>query len=458
MTAYYAIDLQDTDSKNHFLLDYHRGRVPAVDPAHTLGAISIKSNADVGEHVAASTRYLGKRDTPLGQVFDFLLVNVGGDIWVQSMLRAAQPKISDSAALLLAYTYLALDQLTPGSIAGQVLSGAEPTGVSGATVTITKGVFSKSTTSGALGVYAIEDVPVGTGYTVTAEKADHVTAAQADIEIEEAAETDQDLTMIAHGSVTGVTQDQDSTPLGGLTVTLTLADPPIHYETTSDAITGEFEFPSVVPNVGYTLASTKALYVDASETINVVEGTEKEQDLTLSEFGGMTGAVTDADGNVSGGTVNVVAEGTTDPVLYTATTGVDGTYSILNVAPGDYDVWFEAANHVTASTSAVTITAAQVATEDKVLGQFAAYGGTISDDLAAPINGAVVEYYSAYPGDGPDYTDTTGADGIYAIAGIAPGTYQVKVSAAGKTTKFAMDRLIIADADVANDDWTLITP
>lgn len=452
MTAYY-IAITDTDSKNHFLLDYYRGKVPAVDPSHTLGSLAVKTNLDMGDHVAASTRYLGSRLTKLGQFFDFMLTNVGGTIWVRSVARN-QPAGSDMA-VTYGPTYLAIDNLTPGSVAGTVSSGTEA-GVEGATVTITKGGFSKSTTSGALGVYVIDGIPVDTGYAMTAAKTGHVSAGASGVEITEGAETAQNLAMVKHGSVTGVTQDQDSTPLGGLTVTLTLADPPISYETESDAVTGEFEFSSVIPNVGYILASSKALYVDASETINVVEGTETEQDLTLSEFGALAGTVTDEDGNVSGGTVNVCAVDTTEPVLYTGTTGVDGTYSILNIAPGDYDVWFEADNHVSAKTDDVTITAAQVKTEDKVLGQYADYGGTISDDLAAPINGAVVEYYSAYPGT-PDYTDTTGADGVYAIANIAPGTYQVKVRATGKVTQFAMDRSVVADADVANDDWTLVT-
>ena len=451
MTAYY-IAITDTDSKNHFLLDYYRGKVPAVDPSHTLGSLAVKTNLDMGDHVAASTRYLGSRLTKLGQFFDFVLTNVGGAIWVRSVARN-QPAGSDMA-VTYGPTYLAIDQLTPGSVAGTVSSGTEA-GVEGATVTIYKGGFSKQTTSGALGVFVIDGIPVDTGYNMTAAKTGYVSAGASGVEITEGAETEQNLAMVKHGSVVGVTQDQDSTPLGGLTVTLTLASPPISYEAESDAVTGEFEFASVIPNVGYVLASSKPMYVVATETINVVEGTETEQDLTLSEYGALAGTVTDEDGNVSGGTVNIVAVDTTEPVLYTGTTGVDGTFSILNVAPGTYDVWFEAALHVSAKTDDVVITAATVTTKDKVLGQFADYGGTISDNLAAPINGAVVEYYSAYPGT-PDHTDTTGADGVYAIAGIAPGTYQVKVRATGKVTKFAMDRLISVNEDVTTDNWTLI--
>lgn len=453
MTAY-AIDLTHADSITWFRNDWHRHRVPAAPEGHSLGAVSIKTDVDVAAHTGALTRYLGSFDTSLGQVFAFLLDDGHGAYRIQPLLRTRAPG-NVTQARLLDYTILAIDELTPGSVAGTVSSGTEA-GVEGATVTIYKGGFSKQTTSGALGVFVIDGIPVDTGYNMTAAKTGYVSAGASGVEITEGAETAQNLAMVKHGSVVGVTQDQDSATLGGLTVTLTLADPPISYETESDAVTGEFEFSSVIPNVGYILASSKALYVDASETINVVEGTETEQDLTLSEFGALAGTVTDKDGNVSGGTVNVCAVDTTEPVLYTGTTGADGTYSILNVAPGTYDVWFEAANHVSAKTDDVVITAATVETKDKVLGQYADWGGTISDDLAAPINGAVVEYYSAYPGT-PDHTDTTGADGVYAIAGIAPGTWQVKVSATGKSPQFAMDRLISVNEDVTTDNWTLIS-
>lgn len=454
MTAFYSIEMTHEDSINWFLADYYRNKIPTAPAGHSRSSISVKVNLDVEAHTSSLVRYLGTVATKLGRVFRFLLDDTHGAYRILYLFDGEPPLAAPDSARLLDYTILAIDQLTPGSVAGTVSSGTEA-GVEGATVTIYKGGFSKSTTSGALGVFVITGIPVDTGYNMTAAKTGYVSAGASGVEITEGAETAQNLAMVKHGSVVGVTQDQDSTPLGGLTVTLTLASPPISYEAESDAVTGEFEFASVIPNVGYVLASSKPLYVDATETINVVEGTETEQDLTLSEFGALAGTVTDEDGNVSGGTVNIVAVDTTEPVLYTGETGVDGTYSILNIAPGDYDVWFEAENHVAASTSDVEIVAAQVKTEDKVLGQYADYGGTISDDLAAPIEGAVVEYYSAYPGT-PDHTDTTGADGVYAIAGIAPGTWQVKVRATGKVTQFAMDRLVVADEDITTDDWTLI--
>lgn len=452
MTAFY-IAITDTDSKNHFLLDYYRGKVPAVDPSHTLGSLAVKTNLDMGDHVAASTRYLGSRLTKRGQCFDFLLANIGGTIWIRSVARN-QPAGSDMA-VTYGPTYLAIDELTPGSIAGVVSSGAEA-GVVGATVTVTKGGFSKSATSGALGVFVVTGVPVGTGYALVAAKAGHVSASASGVEVEEDTETEQNLAMIKHGSVVGVTQDQDSTPLGGLTVTLDLADPPIHYETTSDAVTGEFEFPSVIPNVGYTLASSNALYVDASEIINVVEATETEQDLTLSEFGAMAGTVTNADGAIEGATVNVVAEGTTEPILYTADTAADGTFSILNIAPDDYDVWFEATNHVAASISAVTVTAATVTSgTDKVLGKFANISGTITEAGLAPVEGALIALYTTYPGT-PAYSAESAADGTWAITNVVPGIYQMRISKTGHIPQFVDDVAeLIADADVVNANFTL---
>lgn len=452
----YAIELIDTDSITWFRSDWHRHRVPSAPEGHSLGAVSIKTDVDVAAHTAGLTRYLGSFDTILGQVFAFLLDDTHGNYRIQHLLRTRAPG-NVTQARLLDYSILAIDNLTPGSVAGQVTSGAEPAGVVGATVTISKGGFSKSATTGALGAYVIEGIPVGTGYAMTAAKAGHVSGAASGIEIEEDTEKDQDLVLIAHGSVSGVTKDQDSTPLGSVPVTLTLASPPISYSTTSDAVTGAFLFPSVVPNAGYVLDGTKALYVSTPETITVVEGTLKEQDLTLSEYGALNGTVTDETGNVSGGTVNIVAVDTTEPVLYTGTTGADGTYSILNVAPGTYDVWFEAALHVSAKTDDVTITAAQVKTEDKVLGQYANLSGKCTAAAGgADLEGVLVALYAVYPGT-ISYQATSAANGTYTIANIAPGTYQVRVSKTAFVTQFEPDyAALVADADIVDKNFAMV--
>ena len=452
MTVYKAIDLQHTASKNQFLLDYHGGKVPAVISGHTLGAISIKCSVDMGEHVAASTRYLGARLTAIGQVFDFQLTNIGAVIWVQSLLRVKGiPADAENYPYLLDYTYLAIDELTPGSIAGIVSSGTEA-GVVGATVTVSKGGFSKSTTSIADGVFVIADIPVDTGYALVAAKTGYVSAG-ATVNVAEGAETSQNMAMVKHGSCVGVTKDQDGTALGSVPVTLTKVSPAISYSTTSDAVTGEFEIPSVIPNAGYVLTGVKALYVATPVTITVAEGTEKEQDLTLSEFGALAGTVTDETGNVEGGTVNIVAVDTTTPVLYTGTTIADGTYSILNVAPGTYDVWFSKANHVSAKTDDVVIVAATVETQNKVLGEYANYSGVITDG-ADPVVGATVEFYDAYPGT-PAYTATSAALGAWTIPNIEPATYQMKISKALYNSTFVHDKVVAANEDIINSDHVI---
>lgn len=368
MTAY-AIDLTHADSITWFRNDWHRHRVPAAPEGHSLGAVSIKTDVDVAAHTGALTRYLGSFDTSLGQVFAFLLDDGHGAYRIQPLLRTRAPG-NVTQARLLDYTILAIDELTPGSVAGTVSSGTEA-GVEGATVTIYKGGFSKQTTSGALGVFVIDGIPVDTGYNMTAAKTGYVSAGASGVEIS--------------------------------------------------------------------------------------EGTETEQDLTLSEFGALAGTVTDEDGNVSGGTVNVCAVDTTEPVLYTGTTGADGTYSILNVAPGTYDVWFEAANHVSAKTDDVTIAAAQVKTADKVLGEYANLSGKCTAAAGgADLEGVLVALYAVYPGT-ISYQATSAANGTYTIANIAPGTYQVRVSKTAFVTQFEPDyAALVADADIVNKNFAMV--
>lgn len=70
-----------------------------------------------------------------------------------------------------------------GAVGGTCLDGAEAP-LNGATVTISKGDYSKATTSAA-GAYVIADVPVGTGYTVTVSKTGYTDGVYTEVAITE---------------------------------------------------------------------------------------------------------------------------------------------------------------------------------------------------------------------------------------------------------------------------------
>ncbi|MFF1830730.1 PxKF domain-containing protein [Paenarthrobacter sp. NPDC058040] len=85
---------------------------------------------------------------------------------------------------------------TTGTLTGTVKTSRA--GLTGATVTISKGTEQLAhTTTDTSGVYAINNIPAGNGYTVTATKAGYETATQPDVTIQAARTTTTNLTLSA---------------------------------------------------------------------------------------------------------------------------------------------------------------------------------------------------------------------------------------------------------------------
>ena len=84
--------------------------------------------------------------------------------------------------------------------------------------------------------------------------------------------------------------------------------------------------------------------------------------------------------------------------------------------------------------------------------------GTVADEAGDPVPGAVV-FATEAPADGSpadsvvavrdEQASTTGADGRYAIGGLAPGRYDVRAYLAGR--RLVTERVTLADADVRVD-------
>ena len=261
------------------------------------------------------------------------------------------------------------------------------------------------------------------------------------------------LDAIGLGIASGTCKDDAASALNDATVTITKGA--VSKSATSAA--GVYSIADIPADTGYTLTVSKTGYTTASYSVNITENATTTQNVVAARNGSMSGTVTDETGNVEGATVNVVAIDTTTPVLYTAETGADGTYAIALVAVGTYDVWFsKACTHVSAKTDDQAVVANTDKVVDKVLVQYASLGGSF---VAAPDPaGAVVDLYDVYPGT-PLYTATVLADppGVYSIANIAPGTYQVKAHLDGYTPYYNHDYVIAGDDDLTlNIELTVV--
>jgi hypothetical protein len=158
----------------------------------------------------------------------------------------------------------------------------------------------------------------------------------------------------------------------------------------------------------------------------------------LGHTGGVHGTVSQDDG--AGGlvpaaqaTVYVLPPGVTDLSLAVATTGTSstGTYTVLAIAPGTYDV-YAVKGDLSALAAGITIVSGEVVQVDLTLNDgTGTLAGTLTQDNGSgglvPVDAATV--YVLPPGQvDPGQavaSGVTGADGTYSVPGIPAGPYDV---------------------------------
>lgn len=227
-------------------------------------------------------------------------------------------------------------------------------------------------------------------------------------------------------------------------VTLTLGA--YSQSTTSAATTGAYTFTGVPQANGYTVAATKTGYTGDSQTINVTENTTTTQNLTLVEYGIISGTCKDDAGvNLNDATVTI----TKGAVTKTATSAA-GTYSIADVPVNtNYTLTVSKANYVTGSYT-VNITEAATTTQNVVASRYGSMSGTVTDETGN-VEGATVNVCAVDTTTPVLYTGTTIANGTYQIANVAPGTYDVWFSKSNHVSAKTDDQAVVAATDKVVD-------
>ena len=156
----------------------------------------------------------------------------------------------------------------------------------------------------------------------------------------------------------------------------------------------------------------------------------------------------------SGICVDAFAQGDFLSPSGSTTTASDGSYSLTNLAPGNYDVEFSAGCGISenvgqqwynnkASQSSANVVAVTAGGSTSAINGTLSLGGTISGTVTAAAGGADVSgvcVVAFAPGDvqlSPAST-TTASDGSYALTNLAPGSYQVEfTSGCGASVSYA---------------------
>jgi len=303
--------------------------------------------------------------------------------------------------------------IVPGSITGSVTDVEDGSPLVGATVSD----GTRTTITDATGEYTIANVPPGS-YEVTASKEGYESSLLS-VTVLAGGTAVANLCLsqiIVPGTITGsVTDAEDGSPLVGATVSDGTRT------TTTDA-TGEYNIANMPPGT-YQVTASKSGYHSLSLTVTVLSGGTAVANFSLNEvivFGTITGTVTDAeDGSAIWGAQ--VSDG-----ISTVLTDATGQYTINDVPPGSYQVVASKAGYENSS-STVAVLAGSTAVANFSLNEVIVPGsitGSVTDaEDGSPIVGATVS-------DGTR-TTTTDASGIYTVANVPPGTYQVTASKEG---------------------------
>lgn len=239
--------------------------------------------------------------------------------------------------------------------------------------------------------------------------------------------TNQAITLQPGAIVQGVVTDtRTGSALPGVSVTLTEPDGSILSAVTDG--TGTFTFPNL--NVGtYTLSVAQGAASPAQVSIDANELDAKTitRNIALKSSAMITGTLTDSTGAVvGGGTVVVYQNG---KAIGSTTTAADGSYGVLLLTGGTFDLQAAAPGLTFAGVSGIVVDSGASVTEDFQAGKESLSLSLV--DPNQPIAGATVSLLQQVE-TGWSFVAQTTADstGVVNFGGLAPGTYRVIVQGA----------------------------
>ena len=317
---------------------------------------------------------------------------------------------------------------TTGSIGGTVTDAQTSAGITGATVTCTCGGGGVSTGTG--GSYSFANVAPGT-YSMTFSQPGYVGQSLSNVAVTSGHATTESVALTRPpGTIAGQVTDGTSISqpaVAGATVTCTCQ--------TGSATTntsGNYSFTSVPPG-SYSLTFSDAGYVTQTVTgAAVTSGNTTTENVALTEDGGITGTVKDAQTGTPISGVTVTCGGGCPTT--TATTDISGNYSFTMVPNGSaYTLSFAASGYVTQTSTGVTVTGPNTTVENIALTEDGGISGTVTDaQTALPIAGVTVTCSAC-----GTTTATTDGSGFYAFTNVAPNTYSLTFSDAGYVSQTA---------------------
>jgi len=154
--------------------------------------------------------------------------------------------------------------------------------------------------------------------------------------------------------------------------------------------------------------------------------------VPFTVLGSISGVLTAANNGaaISGASVQVLQA---NALIASTTTNANGAYSLLNLAPGRYDVLFSASSYGTAIVAGNSVNYGASTTVNESMSPPGTLSGKVTQvDGSTAIGGASV---TAAIGSSAAASAVTDSSGNYSISTLGPGSYTVLASATGFVTQ-----------------------
>ena len=317
-------------------------------------------------------------------------------------------------------------QPNPGTIAGTVTEASTGNPIPGASINVFQGAtLIASALTDINGQYSISEFAPG-DYLVSANANLHQQQVKAGTVAANATTTINFALNQNPGAISGQVTDAVTTdPIAGATINVYSGQ--LLVATALTDPNGNYQIPNLSPD-NYIVTASKAAYQTQAEGATVTAGATTIVNFALiAPPGAISGTVTDAvtTNPIVGARVSVFSG---QVFIASALTDANGSYTIPDLAPGQYTVIASAGANYQAASQGATVVGAMTTTVDFALQpNLGAIAGTVTNEASGvPIPGASILVLHNFTIIDSALTD---ANGNYSIIGLAPGNYTVIANA-----------------------------
>ncbi|HUA03960.1 MAG TPA: carboxypeptidase regulatory-like domain-containing protein [Solirubrobacteraceae bacterium] len=360
-----------------------------------------------------------------------------------------------------------------GQISGTVTSQATGAAVSGLWVYVfnSSGSSVGSAQTGADGTYTVSNLPTGdyevefygTGSYISQYYNDETSYANANPVPVTSGQvtTGINAALLSNGAISGTLTDSSTgMPIAGAYASVYNSYGYIVASATTNS-SGVYATAGL-PAGSYTVkfAATGYAPLTYSGTVSVSVGTTTSGiDGALTPDGAISGTVTDGAGQTDLASISVTVYNASGSYVTSTTTAGDGSYTLTNLVPGTYEVYFtpnSGQNYLPqyydgettlASADPVTVTSGQTTTG---IGAALASGGRITGKVTDSATGQPIQYADAeLENSSGGYVSevSTGADGSFTLTGLASGSYSLYFWASGHVAQYYNNETSLSSAD-----------